>query len=62
MRVWGEGGLAGSQNPDPPPIPTHPACRRVALAVQLVRRPALLALDEPLAGLDWRARAELLQV
>ena len=32
----------------------------MALAVQLVRRPALLVLDEPLAGLDWRARGELL--
>ncbi|KAL0041839.1 hypothetical protein WJX79_006189 [Trebouxia sp. C0005] len=33
--------------------------RRVALAVQLVRRPAVLLLDEPLAGLDWRARIEV---
>lgn len=33
--------------------------RRVALAVQLVRRPAVLLLDEPLAGLDWRARIEI---
>jgi energy-coupling factor transporter ATP-binding protein EcfA2 len=34
----------------------------VALAVQLVRRPRLLLLDEPLAGLDWRTRAELIQL
>jgi ABC-type Mn2+/Zn2+ transport system ATPase subunit len=27
--------------------------------VQLARRPDLLVLDEPLAGLDWRSRAGL---
>ena len=36
--------------------------RRVALAVQLVRQPKLLLLDEPLAGLDWRARQDLVRV
>jgi energy-coupling factor transporter ATP-binding protein EcfA2 len=33
--------------------------RKVALAIQLARRPALLLLDEPLAGLDWKARQEV---
>ena len=32
--------------------------RRLALAIQLVRDPHVLCLDEPLAGLDWKARAE----
>lgn len=36
--------------------------RRVALAVQLIRQPRLLLLDEPLAGLDWKARHDLVRV
>jgi energy-coupling factor transport system ATP-binding protein len=33
--------------------------RRLALAVQLIRQPNILMLDEPTAGLDWSMRCQL---
>lgn len=36
--------------------------RRLSLAVQLMRKPAVLLLDEPTAGLDWSVRDEVLEV
>ncbi|PKI60323.1 hypothetical protein CRG98_019259 [Punica granatum] len=36
--------------------------RRLALAIQLVEVPDLLILDEPLAGLDWKARSDVVKL
>lgn len=36
--------------------------RRLALAVQLIRQPNILMLDEPTAGLDWSIKKQLVKL
>tara|TARA_B100000700_G_scaffold204824_1_gene225190 strand:+ start:632 stop:1273 length:642 start_codon:yes stop_codon:yes gene_type:complete len=36
--------------------------RRLAIAVQLLKKPKILLLDEPTAGLDWSVRSEILNL
>jgi energy-coupling factor transport system ATP-binding protein len=61
-RVLGQVGLDGLSLTQRPERLSGGQQRRLALAVQLLRDPRVLLLDEPTAGLDWTVRDEVLQL
>ncbi|MBP0021431.1 MAG: ABC transporter ATP-binding protein [Cyanobacteria bacterium SBLK] len=46
----------------PPHVLSGGQQRRLALAVQLIRQPNILLLDEPTAGLDWSIRRQVVRL
>lgn len=58
----GEVGLADLSLQTPPHALSGGQQRRLALAVQLIRQPSILMLDEPTAGLDWSMRRQLVNL
>ena len=59
LALVGLGGLSLQQAPEQL---SGGQQRRLALAVQLLRTPKVLLLDEPTAGLDWSVRRDILDL
>ena len=52
-------GLSGTNLTQPPEQLSGGQQRRLAVAVQLMRNPTILLLDEPTAGLDWSMKNDV---
>ena len=59
LELVGLGGLSPQQLPEQL---SGGQQRRLALAVQLLRNPHVLLLDEPTAGLDWTVRRDIINL
>ena len=58
-RVLKKVGLSGINLTQPPEQLSGGQQRRLAVAVQLIRNPTFLLLDEPTAGLDWSMKNDV---
>ena len=58
-RVLKKVGLSGINLTQPPEQLSGGQQRRLAVAVQLMKNPTILLLDEPTAGLDWSMKNDI---